>query len=40
MAFVALLWKNCVNSEYEEQVLKLEKWCEANSLLINVGKTK
>lgn len=40
MALVALLWKDCVHFEYEEQVLKLEKWCEESSLLINVSKTK
>lgn len=28
MALVALLCKDCENSEYEEQVSKLEKWCE------------
>ncbi len=39
MALVALLWKDCIDYEYEEHVLKLEQWCKASSLLINVGKT-
>jgi len=38
MALVALLWKDCVHSQYEDKVLELEKWCEASSL--NVSKTK
>jgi len=28
MALVALLWKGCVHSHYEDKVLELEKWCE------------
>ncbi len=30
-ALVALLWKDCIDYEYEEHVLKLEKWCKASS---------
>ncbi len=39
MALVALLWKDCIDYEYEEHVLKWEKGCKASSLLRNVGKT-
>lgn len=40
MSLVAVLWTDCANSEYVEQVSILEKWCEVNSILINVCKTK